>query len=254
MRRTSNLNIPVLDNADVSACVNGHPMAQGEKFCGKCGAPRVDDVPPVGPEQTTISQVGDARPKTSSLDRRTTLIGGLVILIVIGGVVTGILVASAGGGTSTRSSGSATTTTVPTPTSSTAPPTTTSTTSTIAASAPPATSGLWTAAQLIITANSLGAVQVGMTLGQAQTAAGLTFDGAGDGMYYPTSLTDHLYVGVLSGTTVSCVGVSKSQSAESQQTIATPDGFQLGGSVQSLLTIYGSSAKYVPGTVGIQDS
>lgn len=139
------------------------------------------------------------------------------------------------------------------------------TTSSVSPSSPPSTSehsvtvpttatggATWTDPQVTITARSLGAVQVGMTLGQAQTAAGLTFDGAGDGMYYPTSLADHLYVGLLSGPTVSCVGASQSQSAESQQTVATPEGFRLGGSVASLLTIYGSHAVYVPAHAGIQ--
>ena len=88
-----------------------------------------------------------------------------------------------------------------------------------------------------------------MTFNQAEAAAGLNFDGVGDGMYYPTSLPDHLYVGLInngSSTDVGCVGAAASQFAGSQQTVSTRDGVQLGESVHTLLAIYGSRAQYVP--------
>jgi hypothetical protein len=120
----------------------------------------------------------------------------------------------------------------------TVPATTTTTTSTSGAT--------WANPQLTITADSLGAVRVGMTMDQAQAAAGLIFDGMGDGMYYPTTTPDHVYAGFVNSTpTVSCVGAALGQSSGTQ-TVSTPEGFQLGGSVQTLISTYGSSARYVP--------
>ena len=105
--------------------------------------------------------------------------------------------------------------------------------------------GLWTDSALTITPNSLGAVQIGMSLSQAQQSAGVNFDGAGDGFSYPTTLPagyPHLYVG---GQTVDCVGAGSIDPTPTQ-TVSTPEGFVLGGSVQSLLSIYGSRAAYEP--------
>lgn len=115
-----------------------------------------------------------------------------------------------------------------------------------APSQPSRPNGQWTEPQLTITAESLGAVQLGMTLAQAEAAAGLNFDGMGDGMAYPTALPDHLYVGLLSDGTVGCVGAGEAQPAGSRQTVSTPEGFQLGDTVQALLSIYGSRAQSVP--------
>jgi hypothetical protein len=88
-----------------------------------------------------------------------------------------------------------------------------------------------------------------MSMDQAQAAAGLTFDGMGDGMYYPTNTPDHVYAGFFNSPTVSCVGAEVGQSSGAQ-TISTPSGFQLGESVQTLLSIYGSRAQYVPAPNG----
>jgi hypothetical protein len=104
-------------------------------------------------------------------------------------------------------------------------------------------SGRWTDPQLIITPQSLGTVRVGMTLAQAQTAAGATFDGEGDGVSYPTTLPDgypHLYV---QGDAVRCVGADGDSQA---QKVFTSDGFTLGESTQRLLAVYGQQARYVP--------
>ena len=106
-------------------------------------------------------------------------------------------------------------------------------------------SGLWTATALTITPDSLGAVTVGMSLDQAQQAAGITFDGAGDGFSYPTTLpTGYPYIYVGGTPTVSCVGASEATGGP--QVVSTPEGVVLGGSVQSLLSIYGSKATYTP--------
>jgi hypothetical protein len=85
-----------------------------------------------------------------------------------------------------------------------------------------------------------------MTITEAQQAAGITFDGSGDGFYYPTGLPTgypHLFVG---GETVDCVGADSGDSSEPTQEVVTPEGFSLGGTVQSLLATYGSRAIYEP--------
>jgi hypothetical protein len=117
-------------------------------------------------------------------------------------------------------------------------------------------SGKWTSRRLTITPRSLGAVRVGMTLGQAQTAAGgLLFDGLGDGFAYPTKGLPadypHDFVG-LSGPhdSVGCVGAETvDASTRPTQTISTPEGFELGGTVQHLLAVYGTRARYVAAPV-----
>jgi hypothetical protein len=123
----------------------------------------------------------------------------------------------------------------------TTPPTSTTTTP---------SGGDWNSPNLTITTDSLGPVTVGMTLQQAEGAAGLTFDGSGDGMYYPTSLPIHLYVGLGSDGTAFCVGASNQASGGSGVTVTTPSGFTFGESVQQLLSVYGSRATYVPAPSG----
>jgi hypothetical protein len=118
--------------------------------------------------------------------------------------------------------------------------------STPATTTPPASDGQWAAPTLTITPDSLGGVDSGMTIAEAQQAAGITFDGSGDGFYYPTGLPTgypHLFVG---GETVDCVGAESGSSSEPTQQVVTPEGFSLGGTVQSLLAIYGSGAVYEP--------
>jgi hypothetical protein len=108
----------------------------------------------------------------------------------------------------------------------------------------------WMQHALTITPTSLGAVVVGETIAEAQNAAGLTFDGHGDGFMYPRTLPagyPHDYVG-LGGPhdTVICVGAGKNgATTNGPQTISTPEGFELGDTVQHLLAVYGSRAHFV---------
>ena len=141
--------------------------------------------------------------------------------------------------------------TVPTPTIPTtfATNTTATTRATTASTQPARGNGLWSGLQLTITQQSLGRVRVGMTLDQAQTAAGVVFDGMGDGAVYPRTLPagyPHLYVGEGPNHTVVCVGAEIAYSSATPQTVATRDGLHLGDSAQQLLTIYGGRARYVP--------
>jgi hypothetical protein len=138
-----------------------------------------------------------------------------------------------------------------TPTTTTTLPTnTTVTTGGTTASTPPANGdGVWSGLQLTITQQSLGRVRVGMTLDRAQIAAGVTFDGMGDGAVYPRTLPagyPHLYVGEGPNNTVACVGAEISYSDTTPQTVATRDGLHLGDTTQQLLAIYGGRAQYVP--------
>ena len=106
-------------------------------------------------------------------------------------------------------------------------------------------SGQWTGSSLTISPTSLGAVTIGMSLSQAQQAAGVAFDGTGDGFSYPTTLPSGFPHDFVSGIpTVTCLGAEAKQPAS--QAVSTPEGFQLGQSVQTLLSIYGSRATYKP--------
>jgi len=112
------------------------------------------------------------------------------------------------------------------------------------------TSDRWTSRQLTITPRSLGAVRVGMTIEEAQTAAGLFFDGRGDGFWYSTQRPagyphDFVGQGGPSGAVV-CVGAELfDASPRLLQTVSTPEGIRLGDTVQRLLSVYGSRARYV---------
>jgi hypothetical protein len=113
----------------------------------------------------------------------------------------------------------------------------------------PATGGPWSSKQLTITPHSLGAVVLGMTLAQAEHAAGHTFDGMGDGFAYSNEMPSgypHDYVGLVgldADPVVSCVGAEASTSS---QVVVTPEGFRLGQSVLQLKAVYGSRAVFVP--------
>jgi hypothetical protein len=114
------------------------------------------------------------------------------------------------------------------------------------AAAAPSTAGQWTAPSLTISPEGLGAVQVGMTMTAAQTAAGVAFDGSGDGFYFPTTLPTgypHDYVGLGGANGVGCVGAD---GPSTTQTVSTPEGFHLGGTVSQLMAIYGSRLQYAP--------
>lgn len=140
-------------------------------------------------------------------------------------------------------------------TGSTVAPTTTSFvgTSTTSTTRPITSAGLWSDRQLTITPHSLGRVQVGMTLAQAQTATGLAFDGSGDGAYYPTTLPagyPHLFVGEVANGVAGCVGAEIGDAAVNPQEVLTPEGFRLGDTVERLKSVYGSGARYVPAPSG----
>jgi hypothetical protein len=149
-----------------------------------------------------------------------------------------------------------TTTTVPATTTSTAPaPTTTTPTTTTPPSNAPTQSptdpgATWAASRLTITPQSLGRVRVGMTLNRAQVAAGMTFDGSGDGTFYPTALPRgiSMFVTLTGQKTVRCVAAQTDQPPP--KTVVTPEGFVLGDSVQKLLAVYGNRATFIPQPAG----
>jgi len=111
----------------------------------------------------------------------------------------------------------------------------------------------WSGQQLTITPQSLGGVRVGMTLDEAQQAAGYAFDGTGDGAYYSTTVPagfPHLFVRLDQRGDVSCVGAEISDQASIPQAISTPEGFRLGETVPRLQAVYGARARFVPAPAG----
>jgi hypothetical protein len=111
------------------------------------------------------------------------------------------------------------------------------------------TSALWSDKQLLITPQSLGAVRVGMTQAQAEAAAGMNFDGSGDGAAYSTTAPNgypHLYVHA--HPKVNCFGA---QGGDGAVKVVTAKGFTLGSSVQNLLDTYGSRARPFTDPAGI---
>lgn len=105
----------------------------------------------------------------------------------------------------------------------------------------PAPGGPWNSPELLITPGSLGAVRVGMTFAQAERAAGEALQQVGDGMVYPASPPAHVETlfGGMSGTRFVCVAAGTAQG--SQQTVVTPQGYQLGDSLGRLRQVYGNS-------------
>jgi hypothetical protein len=109
--------------------------------------------------------------------------------------------------------------------------------------------GSWTSAFLVLSPSGLGDVKTGMSLTQAQAAAGETFNASGDGFAYeeptPPYFAD-LWVGI-DPDGVRCVGAAEpARGLSFYQSVVTPEGFALDGTVQQLLAVYGSRAKYVP--------
>lgn len=89
-----------------------------------------------------------------------------------------------------------------------------------------------------------------MSMAQAEQAAGMRFDGFGDGFAYPSrgAQYPHDFVGGIGGPgdlagTVRCVGASNPQPS---QTVETTTGVRLGDPVSRVLAVYGSQAQYVP--------
>ena len=104
---------------------------------------------------------------------------------------------------------------------------------------------------LTISPEAPDAVRIGTTVSQVQAGAGLAFDGSGDGYSYRTSIPSGLYLYV-GGDPVTCVGATAGpRPGSAKQTARTPEGFQLGQSVPTLLGIYGSRAKLVTTATGI---
>jgi hypothetical protein len=103
----------------------------------------------------------------------------------------------------------------------------------------------WTDPQLTLTPSGLGAVKIGMSLQQAQIAAGVSFDGQGDGASYPPHLpSGYPHEFVNGGDKVTCVGAPGDVS--SVQKVTTPEGLALGDPVARGRSIYGSAARFVP--------
>ncbi len=120
---------------------------------------------------------------------------------------------------------------------------------------PGSDAGVWRATHLTITPTALGSVQAGTTLAQAQFAAGIAFDGQADGAFYPTKLPSgfpHLFVHLSPGVDgkIICVGAEIDPGGTNPQTVETPEGFRLGGTVEQLQAIYGSRLLYRPAPTG----
>jgi hypothetical protein len=111
----------------------------------------------------------------------------------------------------------------------------------------------WWSSSLTITPTSLGPVHLGQTVTQAQTAAGGGeydfFADVGDGSFGISggSSRQHLYV---ENNPVTCIGASVATTGPGAQTVTTPQGFALGGTVTQLLAIYGKKARYIPAPTG----
>lgn len=102
--------------------------------------------------------------------------------------------------------------------------------------------------------DGLGAVKIGMSYDAAAAAAGTTFQAVGDGVSYAENLPKgsyaiHVSGGYIDGSGVShgevqCIGIDGSP-VHAQQ-VTTPEGFQLGQTVNQLKRLYGSRLTYVP--------
>ena len=249
-------------DSSVNYCPNGHPVKKQSNFCTVCGSP-VEQATSQAPLPVPPVEHPEDAPHNRGLTKSQLLVGGtaLVILALLAALIisltskttpsaTRVLAASPRKASSTTVAPSSTeppsTTAVPATTTTPTPATTPASGSSSPTESTVPSGGLWTSSQLTISPQSLGTVQLGMTLNQAEGAAGLNFDGMGDGMFYPTSLPDELYVGLGNDSNVRCVGAAEGQAAGLAPTVSTPEGFHLGDSVQTLLNIYGSRAQYLP--------
>jgi hypothetical protein len=109
-----------------------------------------------------------------------------------------------------------------------------------------ASAGLWSDLRLVITPDSLGAVRLGMSLKQAQNAAGLYMQPVGDGLIGAYGLPSNFQYVWLTGWPVRCLGVTL-RSAPSPQELVTTTGFVLGQSVARLRRLYGTELHYAKG-------
>ena len=110
--------------------------------------------------------------------------------------------------------------------------------------------GQWTEPSLTITPASLGAVRTGMTVGQAELAAGVGLVEVGNGVWSNQRVVAGQYVAegdaglslVFGKAGVSCLDAAGAPTTD----VATPEGVHLGDTVKRLLHVYGSSLTYVP--------
>jgi len=121
-----------------------------------------------------------------------------------------------------------------------------------------APSGRWNSSRLVITANGLGAVTIGMSLTEAAHAAGVPgFKTVGDGVSVPTTWSYHpadtyLYLSHASYTATSslpftCVGAQlATHPTANSQVVTTPEGVRLGDPASRVRQVYGSRALFVP--------
>jgi Ca-activated chloride channel family protein len=110
----------------------------------------------------------------------------------------------------------------------------------------PASSGNWSDPLVFITPTALGAVQLGMSQADAQTAAGVPFTGQGDGAHYPDALPG----GPELFWTAGCLGAGGQPASASVQAVRTTEGVQIGDDVAKLTGTYGAQLRYVPAPNG----
>ena len=107
---------------------------------------------------------------------------------------------------------------------------------------PPGPSGRWTDSLVVITADSLGAVTRGMTLAQAEAAAGTGLASSGDGIFRPTDHTTTGSTVLQFSWGVTCFDATRSTGG-SGTTVATSAGVRLGDPMSRLAAVYGSTAR-----------
>jgi hypothetical protein len=108
-------------------------------------------------------------------------------------------------------------------------------------SPPPAPSGRWTDSKVVISTHSLGAVIRGMTLVQAEAAAGIGLSLVGDGIFRPTdrTITGSAVLQFSWGAT--CFDAARSTSGPGT-TVTTSAGVRLGDPMGKISAAYGSMA------------
>lgn len=104
-------------------------------------------------------------------------------------------------------------------------------------------SGKWTDSVIVITPKSLGAVRLGMSIPQAEAAAGGAIESVGDGVYRLRGTGLYFQPGA-SG--VECVGAE----ADPHRTVTTPEGVRVGDEAGRVADAYGDRAQYLPAPTG----
>ena len=101
-------------------------------------------------------------------------------------------------------------------------------------------SGRWTGSDLTITDHSLGAVTQGMTLAQAEAAAGVNLESEGDGVYHPTNQVTGATHLLITGET--CFDASRTGPGPGT-VVSTPAGVSLGEPMSRVFSVYGRQAQ-----------